>query len=318
MSPFALIFVTAVAAADLDAARQAQTHGAELHRQGDLKGALSEFDRAVRLAPDSALAWYNRGLVRRDLKNCRAALADFSRALELQPDFFNALYQRGNCRQALAQYTQALADYSQAAALPGRIDARFLAYYARADALRRLGRLEEADADYSHVMELRGDTTALRSRAWVSFYRGRWMESYRDVAKYVHDTQAKEPDAAYAVILGVLALRRAGRATEASAFLEEWRPQLDGTRWPAPILGYLKDGRADALLAAAKGRAERTEARAYLGSDLIAQGEPARGIELLRQVLREDEPGYLEYDLAYHELRRLGLARAVDRRQPKR
>ena len=38
----------------------------------------------------------------------------------------------------------------------------------------------------------------------------------------------------------------------------------------------------------------------------------------MRKVLREDEPGYLEYDLAYYELARLGAAKATDRRAPTR
>ena len=263
----------------------------------------------------SASAWYERGLAQRDQKNCRAAVADFGRAVELQPDHFQALYQRGNCLQVLGDHAGAVADYSRAVALPGRIDARFRAYYARADAHRRLGELELAYADYTQVIALRTDTAALRSRAWVGFYRGRWNEAYQDAAKYVHDTQAKERDTAYAVILGTLALRRAGRPAEAAKFLQSWRPRLDAERWPAPVIVYLQSGDASALLAAAKQRGERTEARAYLGADLLAQGRQAEGVEILRQVLRGGEPAYLEYDLAYHELRRLGLAQPGDRRR---
>ena len=69
------------------------------------------------------------------------------------------------CRQALGEYGRAVEDYSRATLVPGRVNARFLAYLGRADAMRRLGRLDEARADYTRVMELRSDTTALRSRA---------------------------------------------------------------------------------------------------------------------------------------------------------
>jgi tetratricopeptide (TPR) repeat protein len=310
-----LAFVALPAVPQAGEADRAQLRGAELQREGDLQGALREFDRAVKLAPDSALAWYNRGLVRRALGDCRAAVPDFDRALELRADFFNALYQRGNCLQALGDYGRAVDDYGRAITLPGRIDARFLAHFGRADALRRAGRLDEAYGEYTRVRELRSDTTALRSRAWVSFYRGRWADAYDDAAKYVHDTQAKEPDAAYAVILGVLALRRAARSQDAAAFLQQWEPQLDRATWPAPVIAYLKGGDARVLLAAAKQPAESTEARAYLGADLLAQGKKERGVEILWAVLRDGEPGYLEYDLAYHELRRLGLASPADRRQ---
>ena len=311
----AVLFLASVAgAADLDAAREAQKRGAELHLKGDLPGALQEFDRAVRLAPGSELAWYNRGLVHRDLKDCRGAVADFDRALALQADFFNALYQRGNCRQQLGDYAKAVDDYTRAVGVPGRIDARFLAYLARADALRRLGRLEEARGDYTSVTQLRVDTRALRSRAWVNYYLGHWREAYADAAKYIHDSAAKEPDTVYVLALGVLALRRSGQATQAAQFMQEWQAPLDAKPWPAPVLDYLKDGKASALLGAAKTPGERTEAGAYLGADLLAQGKNARAVEVLRTVLREGVPGYFEYDLAYYELQRLGLASPADRK----
>ena len=314
---FAVALALAAASAqssDLDEARAAQARGAELHQHGDLQGALSEFDRAVRLAPSSDLAWYNRGLVRRDLGECRAALADFDRALTLQPQFFNALYQRANCRQALGQYAEAIDDYSQAIAFPGRIPARFLAHLGRADALRRLGRLDAAYGDYTRVAELRDDTRALRSRAWIQYYRGRWREAQEDAARYLHDSDAKEHDAPYALILGALALRRAGDDDGASRFMREWQPRLAAKAWPVPVLVYLADGNEERLLSAAKDAGQRTEARAYLGANLLARGERGRAVEILTKVLREDEPSYLEYDLAYYELERLGAATAADRR----
>lgn len=305
------------ALAQLDAAHDAQARGAKLHASGDLQGALREFDRVVELAPQSPFGWYNRGLVRRALKDCRSAIADFSRALELKADLFNALYQRGNCLQELGDYGEAVENYTSAIALPGQIHGRFLAHFARGDAFRRLGRLDEAHADYSRVAALRTDTAALRSRAWVSYYAGRWREAYQDLARHVHETQAKEPDAAYSVILGVLALRRQGE--NGAKFLAEYERRLDAKAWPAPVLRYLK-GTLDEqrLLATAQGVGQRTEALAYVGASLLAAGEQRRATALLRRVLREGEPGYLEYDLAYHELRRLGLATPAERRERSR
>lgn len=305
------------AAADwrLDEARQAQQRGTELHAKGDLEGALREFDRAIALAPDAPLAWFNRGLVRRALKNCPTAIEDFSRALELQPDFFNALYQRASCLAATGATRRAVDDFTRAASLPGRIDARFLALYGRADAYRRLGRLEEADADYTQVIALRTDTAALRSRAWVRFYRGQWREAFADAARHLHDTEGKEPDAAYSLILGVLALRRAGEMQKAARFLGDWQARVKAGRWPGAILDYLLTGDDAALLAAGTSPGEATEARAYIGVNLLALRDTRRAAEVLWQVVRDGETSYWEYDLAYHELRRLGLARRNDHKR---
>lgn len=308
----------ALAASDVEEAREAQKRGAELHRQADLPGALKEFDRAVSLAPDADLAWYNRGLVRRDMKNCLAAVSDFDRALALQPHFFNALYQRGNCLQVLGQYKEAIDDYTRAIGFPGRVPARFLGYMARGDAYRRLGRLDEAYVDYTNVSQMRNDTRALRSRAWVEYYRGRWRQAHADAAKYLQQSDGREADAAYATILGTLALRRAGDDQAALKFVAQWQPQLDDQQWPAPVLAYLRDHDERALLRAARSEGERTEGKAYLGADLLARGESGRGVAILKEVVRDGEPAYFEYDLAYYELKRLGAATPQDRRSVRR
>ena len=293
----------------LEEAREAQRRGSELHAQGDLQGALRELDRAVALAPEAPLAWFNRGLVHRALKNCLVAVQDFSRAIALQPDLFNALYQRASCLASAGAAESAIEDYTRAASLPGRIDARFLAFYGRADAYRRIGKLEEADADYTQVIALRTDTAARRSRAWVKAYRGQWRDAFVDASRHLQETEGKEPDAAYSLILAVVALRRSGDMPQSARFLNEWQARVKAERWPAAILAYLETGADAALLLAAEGPGQATEAQAYVGVDLIARHDVARGVELLRQVVRQGDPAYLEYDLAFHELRRLGLVR---------
>ena len=304
------------ASAQPDEAREAQRRGAELRRQGDFYGALQEFDKVVRLAPEAPLGWYNRGLVKRDLNDLQGALFDFSRALAIDPVFFNALYQRGRCLQALGDDAAAVEDYTRAAQIPGQIHARFLAIFWRGDAYRRLGRLPEALADYTQVLELRTDTTARRSRGWVRAYLGQWRETHDDMARYLHDTEGKEPDAAYAAILGALALRRLGQGDEAAKLLERWEPRLNAKEWPAPVLEFLRGTLAeDRLIASASGAGQKTEALAYAGVAALAGGGGEHGLRLLRRVLREGDPAYLEYDLAYYELRRAGRATPAERKE---
>jgi Flp pilus assembly protein TadD len=52
-------------------------------RTGDLNGALADLDRAVRYAPGSARAWYQRSLVLRQKGDLRRARSDLARAVEL-------------------------------------------------------------------------------------------------------------------------------------------------------------------------------------------------------------------------------------------
>lgn len=299
----------------VDAAREANRRGVALREKGDFEGALREFSEAVRLAPKAPYGWFNRGLTRRDLKDCARAVEDFTQALELDAGNFAGWYQRGNCLQAEGAYERAVSDYGSAVQLPGRINGRFLAFLARGDANRRLGRLEPALLDYSATMQLRSDTKALRSRAWTQAYLGRWQEAYDDAARYLHETQAKESDALYVLLLANAALERTQGRDAAGRFVTEWSGRIAATGWPRPILEALRGAITPAVLEAAiKDVGARTEARTWRGLARLAANEHEAGVADLKWVLRAGRPGYWEYDLAFFELRRLGLATDAARR----
>lgn len=305
---------TGAAAAQPEEAWRSQQRGIELYRQGNPLGALREFDEQVRLAPEAPWGWYYRGLMKRDLDDCFGALSDFSRALAIQPAFFNALFQRGRCLQRLGDDGPAAEDYTRAVQIGGQLHPRFLAFFARADAYRRLGRLEDALADYTTVLGLRTDTTARRSRAWVYAYLDRWSDAHADMSSYLHDTEGKEPDAIYAAILANLALRRMGRRSDAGRFLESWRSRLDLKAWPAPAFEYLAGRLPEReFLEAAADPRRATEALTYVGVALLGDGD-SRGLDLLVRAMKEGDPAFLEYDLAYYDLLRAGRATPLDRK----
>ena len=290
-------------------AGEANLRGARLRLNGDYQEAKKEFERVIRLAPGSRFGLYNRGMVWRDLGDCRSAIEDFTRALAIAPDFFGALYHRGNCRQATGEFAAAIDDYSRAIALPGRVDGRFLAYFGRADARRRSGDLEAALADYTRVAEMRTDTMALRSRAWVNLYLGRWQKSYEDAARFLQGSEGKETGSGYVALVGYIALRRLGERAKADAALAAWGTQIRSPGWPAPVLKFFGGGiGAPELAAAAATEGERLEADCYIGIAQLLAGERAKGVRTLKGVLERGDSQYWEFDLAYHELKRLGEA----------
>ena len=62
---------------------------------GDYKGAIADFDSAIRLKPDDDKAYNNRGVAKGALGQHVAAIADFDSAIRLKPDDAKAYSNRG-------------------------------------------------------------------------------------------------------------------------------------------------------------------------------------------------------------------------------
>lgn len=70
--------------------------GRARHGEGDLQGAVRDFNEAIRLKPDFAPAYYARGNVRFDKgRDLQGAIRDYSGAIQLQPDNPTAFFNRG-------------------------------------------------------------------------------------------------------------------------------------------------------------------------------------------------------------------------------
>jgi tetratricopeptide (TPR) repeat protein len=84
--------------------------------QGDLVGALEDWDGAVAADSEFVAAFFNRGMARKESGNLEGALADFDRALELaSPETTPAiLHARGGVRVLRNDFAGAVEDYNLA------------------------------------------------------------------------------------------------------------------------------------------------------------------------------------------------------------
>ncbi len=86
-----------------------------LHREKSDWGAMIDaYDEAIRLKPDYADAYYNRGVVKERLGQYEAALADLNQAIRLEPDDAEAYNNRGNVKIYLGNLNEAREDYQKA------------------------------------------------------------------------------------------------------------------------------------------------------------------------------------------------------------
>ena len=130
------------------------TWGNTKYDLGDYKGAIADYDSAIRLKPDLAEAYLNRGNAKDELGQRFAAIADYDTAIRLKPDYADAYYNRGIVKSDLGQHVAAIADYDSAIRLkPDYAQS----YYNRGNAKNKLGQHFAAIADYDSTIRLKPD-----------------------------------------------------------------------------------------------------------------------------------------------------------------
>ena len=153
------------------------TWGNTKYDLGDYKGAIADFDSAIRLKPDYADVYYNRGLAKSDLGQHSAAIADLDTAIRLNPDDSDAYNSRGNAKYKLGQHVAAIADYDTAIRLKPD-DAG--AYNNRGVAKRQLGQHVAAIADYDTAIRLNPDAAVYNNRGNAKGKLGQHLAAIAD------------------------------------------------------------------------------------------------------------------------------------------
>ncbi len=74
-----------------------------LSEGGWIREAISAYDMVLRLKPDFAEAYYNRGTAKTFIAEYAAAIADFDETICLKPEFVEAYYNRGLTKSTLNQ-----------------------------------------------------------------------------------------------------------------------------------------------------------------------------------------------------------------------
>ena len=125
--------------------------GCLLWEGGKAEKALDAYDTAIRLQPDYAEVYNNRGNIKSRLDSRDAALDDYDEAICLNPNFAEAYSNRGSTKFRLGRHAVALADLNAAI----RLQSGFMDAYAnRGVAQLGLGNIDEAKSDFQIALEL--------------------------------------------------------------------------------------------------------------------------------------------------------------------
>ncbi|MCX5815905.1 MAG: tetratricopeptide repeat protein [Proteobacteria bacterium] len=83
-------------------------------KYSDPKKAIDYLNKTIRLKPDYADAYYNRGVAYTKLGQYQQAIKDYDEAIRLKPDYADAYYNRGIEYDDLGQHQQTIKDYNEA------------------------------------------------------------------------------------------------------------------------------------------------------------------------------------------------------------
>ncbi|MXZ00817.1 serine protease, partial [Candidatus Poribacteria bacterium] len=128
--------------------------GMDKFNDGNLKGAMDDFNQAIKLNPDNAENYKFRAKAKVHLGHRVSAIEDYNQAIKLNPDDVGIYKDKAKARSDFGDHTGAVEDYNQAIKInPDDADA----YKKRGDTKAKLSDHEGAIVDYNQAIQLDPD-----------------------------------------------------------------------------------------------------------------------------------------------------------------
>ena len=144
----------------------------------DNKGALQDYNKAIELNPNFAMAYNNRGNLRKDMNDKEGALQDYNKAIELNPNDADVYNNRADFYLKMNDLDKALADVNHSIDLGGG----YVSFITK-------GEIYIAMEKYSDAIELFTQALSYNEKGKESFeYRAK---CYRKLAEAELDEEKK-------------------------------------------------------------------------------------------------------------------------------
>jgi Tfp pilus assembly protein PilF len=98
--------------------------GCKKAQQGDLKGAITEYNKAIAFKPDFKSALHNRAIAKYKSQDAQAAMADLDKVLSIAPDRVESYILRGIIKSKQKNFTGAIEDFDMAIFLKKKMNRR--------------------------------------------------------------------------------------------------------------------------------------------------------------------------------------------------
>lgn len=151
---------------------------------------IEYLNNAIKLKPDYAIAYHNRGATYAALDQHQRALEDFSEAIRLKPDYAIAYHNRGNAYSFLGRYQRAIQDFNEAIRL--KLNSAET-YYSRGLAYSSLDQYQSAIEDYNEAIRLQPDKAEFYRNRGAAYYG---LNHYRRAIEDYNEAILMRPDLA--------------------------------------------------------------------------------------------------------------------------
>ena len=153
--------------------------GAVLAEQGDLDGAVGQYDQALEIRPDWDMAYYNLGRALANRGDTQEAIEAYQKALRLNPKLTDARVNLAG-QLAMAGRTEEAAQAGKDASVNSVERARM--HFSTGNALDQQEKFEEAIKEYQEAARLQPDFGMTHNNLAVDYYYvGNFAEAWREV-----------------------------------------------------------------------------------------------------------------------------------------
>jgi tetratricopeptide (TPR) repeat protein len=273
---------------------------------GHYEDAIRALEYAIKLDPKIMQAYNNLGRAYILLGRHKEAVETFKRAISIKPDDFWSHVNLGNVYLNIRQYKEAIEEYK----LSTRINDpdQVVAFMGLGTAARRAAEYEQAVDAFTQVLRQRPQEAGVfHARGYAYLYLGRGAQAAADAQKYLELSGSSDKKRSlYVSLLAHFGFRQAGLSTEANQILQEIVAKTDASMWPHPVVRYLLGEVSEQeLLSQATDGDKKTEARAYIGMNLLFSGQVEEARTHLQWVRENGNKDFVEYAMAEAELNRL-------------